>query len=514
VDPRSSLAFTTVAPRTGEAIATYQDASSHEVDVAVAAACAAAPELRRLPPGELAAALERLAEVLDRHTEDLVDRADAETGLGRARLTGEVGRTTGQLRAFAAVLRDGAHLGVVIDPARQEPARADLRRMLVPVGPVGVFGASNFPFAFGVAGGDTAAALAAGCPVVAKAHPSNAGTSELVSELLLEAIADGGLPTGTYTLLQGAGTEVGRALVTHPDLRAVGFTGSLGGGRALFDLAAARPSPIPVYAEMGSINPLWILPSALERRGTAIAEGLAASVTLGSGQFCTKPGVAFVPDDASSRPAADRLVEAVTTALATVELGPLLDTRIRDAFADRAEQLGQLAGVEERTEPTTPPGGGWWTAPRLFVCDLDTWLRHPTLREECFGPAVVLVRTPTERLTEAASTFDGALTASLHSEPEDAELARELSERLVERVGRVVHDGYPTGVAVTWAMHHGGPYPATTSAHHTSVGASAIERFLRPVTFQDAPPELLHPAVRDDNPWRLPRRIDGRLELP
>jgi NADP-dependent aldehyde dehydrogenase len=502
--------FQTAAPRTGDPLHTFHDASADDVAAMVAAAMSAAPRLRELDPGSLAELLEAIAADLDRHTDVLVDRADEETGLGRPRLTGEVGRTSGQLRLFAAVVRDGAHLGVVIDPAVAEPPRPDLRRMRLPIGPVAVFGASNFPFAFGVLGGDTAAALAAGCPVIAKAHPSNAGTSQLVADIVAGTLEELGLPAGAFGLLQGASTDVGGALVTHPDVRAVGFTGSLGGGRALYDLAAGRPSPIPVYAEMGSINPLWVLPTALERRGPAIAAGLTASFTLGAGQFCTKPGVAFVPEGEHT----DAFVEAVAAELEGVELGPLLDERIHSAFATRAEELGRLSGVDQRSPGAgaTPPG--WWTGPRLFVCGFDAWRDLPELREECFGPAIVLVRAPAERLADAATTFDGALTATIHSEPEDEDLARELTGLLTQRVGRLIHDGYPTGVAVTWAMHHGGPYPATTSPLHTSVGASAIERFLRPVTFQDAPPALLPPAVRDDNPWGLPRRVEGRLQLP
>ena len=524
-----SAAFAAHDPRTGEALPeTFVESTAEDVDAAVAAASTATAPLAALTLAERAALIGRIADELDADGDVLIARADLETALGTVRLSGELARTTGQLRAFAGVVRDGAHLGVVIDHAdpTTTPPRPDLRRTMVPLGPVAVFGASNFPLAFGVAGGDTASALAAGCAVVAKAHPSNAGTSALVAAAIARAVAGLGLPAGTFTLLQGASNDVGAALVTHPDITAVGFTGSLRGGRALADLAAARPAPIPVYAEMGSHNPVWVTPAALAARGASIAQALAGSATLGVGQFCTKPSVVFLPvDDA---PAADAFIDTLAAGVTSAPLGPMLDARIRDTFLARRRALTSLSGVED----VTPDGGG--AARRtaggaaggaavapvragVLATDLATWSREPLVREECFGPLVVVVRCSTSDLVDTVATVPGGLTASVWSEPEDADdraLAAALVTRAATRVGRVLHDGVPTGVAVSWAQQHGGPYPATTASGTTSVGMHAIDRFLRPVAYQDLPVALLPVWLRDENPWALPRRVDGRLELP
>jgi NADP-dependent aldehyde dehydrogenase len=510
--------FATHDPRTGDALPdSFVEASADDVDVAVAAASAATAPLAALTLAERAALIGRIADELDADGDVLITRADLETALGTLRLTGELARTTGQLRAFAAAVRDGAHLGVVIDHAdpTTTPPRPDLRRTMVPLGPVAVFGASNFPLAFGVAGGDTASALAAGCAVVAKAHPSNAGTSALVAAAIARAVSGLDLPTGTFTLLQGASNDVGAALVTHPGITAVGFTGSLRGGRALADLAAARPAPIPVYAEMGSHNPVWITPAALAARGASIAQALAGSATLGAGQFCTRPSVVFVPTD--DAPAAEAFVSALAEGVAAAPLGPMLDARIRDAFVARRRGLTALSGVEEVAPSAT---GGATAAPvraGVLATDLATWSREPLVREECFGPLVVVVRCSTAELLSTVATVPGGLTASVWSEPGDAQdraLAAALVSGAATRVGRVLHDGVPTGVAVTWAQQHGGPYPATTASGTTSVGMHAMDRFLRPVAYQDLPDVLLPVWLRDENPWSLPRRVDGRLELP
>jgi NADP-dependent aldehyde dehydrogenase len=518
--------FSAHDPRTGEALPEpFLESTSADVDAAVAAARAATHRLAALSLTERATLLERIADELTADGEALIARSDLETALGTTRLTGELGRTTGQLRAFAGVVRDGAHLGVVIDHAdpTTTPPRPDLRRTMVPLGPVAVFGASNFPLAFGVAGGDTASALAAGCAVVAKAHPSNAGTSALVAAAIARAVTGLGLPAGTFTLLQGAGNEVGGALVTHPDITAVGFTGSLRGGRALADLAAARPEPIPVFAEMGSHNPVWVTPGALAARGAAIAQALAGSATLGVGQFCTKPSVVFLPADDAA--AADAFVGLLAEGVAAAPLGPMLDLRIRDTFTSRRNELTALSGIEDVTPG--PAGGvasgtaeGGTMAPvraGVLQTDLATWSREPLVREECFGPLIVIVRCAASELVGTVATVPGGLTASVWSQPEDAsdrELAAALVSGATARVGRVLHDGVPTGVAVGWAQQHGGPYPATTAAGTTSVGMHAIDRFLRPVAYQDLPVVLLPEWLRDENPWSIPRRVDGRLELP
>ena len=512
--------FTAHDPRTGAPLEpAFVEADAAAVDAAVAAAVAAVPALASATLQERAALLDAVADALEAEGEALVARADLETALGEVRLTGELARTTGQLRAFATAVREGAQLGVVIehaDPAATPP-RPDLRRTMVPVGVVAVFGASNFPLAFGVAGGDTASALAAGCPVVAKAHPSNAGTSAIVAEVIGATLARLGLPAGTFTLLQGAGHEVGAALVTHPDVAAVGFTGSLRGGRALADLAAARPEPIPVFAEMGSHNPVWVTPAALAARGDAIAGALGASATLGVGQFCTKPSVVFLPDDDAA--AADTFVAALTASVAGATLGPMLDARIRDHFTARRAELASLPGITDATAAVDDGTTGDGAAVRagVLVTDLATWRSEPLVREECFGPLVVVVRTPARELVDAVASVPGGLTASIWSEPDDGadrELAAALLTAVTRRVGRVLHDGVPTGVAVGWAQQHGGPYPATTAPSTTSVGMHAMDRFLRPVAYQDVPEALLPVWLTDADPWALPRRVDGRLELP
>ena len=515
-------------PRTGAAVTPpFAEASGADVDAAVARAVEARAALEALDLQERAALLDAVATAIEADGAAIVARADLETALGGTRLDGELARTTGQLRAFAAVVREGAYLGVVIDhaDASATPPRPDLRRTMVPLGPVAVFGASNFPLAFGVAGGDTASALAAGCPVVAKAHPSNAGTSALVAAAIAAAVADAGLPAGVFGLLQGAGHAVGAALVTHPDVTAVGFTGSLRGGRALADLAAARPEPIPVFAEMGSQNPVWITPAALAARGPAIARAIAASATLGTGQFCTKPSVVFLPDQPG---ATDAFVTELADGVASAVLGPMLDARIRDHFTARRAELAAIAGVVDAT-PTDAAGaagsasatdgasGASAVRAGVLVTDLATWRREELIREECFGPLIVVVRCTADALPDTAGTVPGGLTASVWSEPHDPDdqpLAAALVAAASRRVGRVLHDGVPTGVAVSWAQQHGGPYPATTAATSTSVGMHAVDRFLRPVAYQDLPEALLPVWLQDANPWGLPRRVDGRLELP
>ena len=462
--------------------------------------CAATP----LP--ERARLLRTVADALEAARDELVPLADAETGLGVARLGGELTRSRVQFEAFADLVTDGAFVDAVIDLADPDalPApRPDLRRMLVPIGPVAVFAASNFPFAFSVAGGDTASALAAGCPVVVKAHPGHPGLSQRCGEVIAAALAERGAPAGTFAVVYGL--EAGRSLVTHPAIAAVGFTGSIPGGRALFDLAQARPDPIPFYGELGSLNPTVVTPGAVADRGAAVAAAFVASYTLGTGQFCTKPGLLFLP---AGHGLAGPLAEAVGAAT----VGPLLNARIRDGFSRGVSELAATPGVRTLVPGSTVESAGYAASPVLFaVSAADVAERGGALLEECFGPAALVVEyASVEELTAALDAVPGSLTATLHADPEaEADLVRSLLAQVSAKAGRVIWDGWPTGVAVTAAQHHGGPWPASTSVLHTSVGTAAVRRFLRPVAYQNLPDALLPPALRDANPLDLPRRVNG-----
>ena len=460
--------------------------------VAIADACRnaaqAAEAYAALSREDRAGFLERIAEALEGLGDALLETAHAETALPLARLTGERGRTVGQLRMFATLIRTDGWLDVRIeraDPDRKPLPKPDLRRTQVPLGPVAVFGASNFPFAFSVPGGDTASALAAGCPVVAKAHPAHPETSRLAAGAILAAARETGMPEGVFGMVEG-GAEAGRALVLAPEIRAVGFTGSLRAGRALFDLAAGRERPIPVYAEMGSVNPVFAMPGALAERGGALATGYADSLTLGVGQFCTNPGVLV----GLAGEAFDRLLDGVTARLGEVAPGTMLDAGIRDAYA---------AGVGVRREDSRLRRhlAGEGTAPALFSVDAGAFLEDPALREELFGPAAIAVRCrDLDEMRRVADALEGQLTATVQFADADRDAVRALLPSVVRMAGRVVANGFPTGVEVNAAMQHGGPYPATTDARSTSVGTAAILRFVRPVAFQDFPPELLPAALR------------------
>ncbi len=450
--------------------------------------------------------LRAVADTLDAHSDELVRIADEETHLGVQRLEGEVKRTTGQLRLFADVITEGSYLEAVIDHAvpTATPPRPDLRRILHPIGPVAVFSASNFPFAFSVAGGDTSSALAVGCPVIVKAHSGHLRLSERTAELMLDALQRAGAPAGIFALVTGR--EVGQALVADPVIQAVGFTGSVSGGRALFDLAVSRPDPIPFYGELGSINPVVLTSSAVAARSAELAAGLTASFTLGAGQFCTKPGVVFVPAGAGFE-------TAVAEAASEAGGGKLLTDRIAEAFpagiaAIAADPAVAVLAGEVRQENVTEGA----TPVVLGTTATAVALRPETLLEECFGPATLLVSYGSEEeLLEALRAVPGSLTATIHGQP-DEDLSA-LVAVLRQRAGRVLFDGWPTGVAVNWAQHHGGPWPATTSLF-TSVGATATRRFQRPVAYQSAPASVLPEALRDENPLGIPRRVDGRIELP
>ncbi|WP_230424277.1 aldehyde dehydrogenase (NADP(+)) [Streptomyces radicis] len=502
-----------VDPRTGnqrEAVAA--EATAEDVDAAVRAAHATRGALS--DRDTRIALLRAAADELESEGERIIATADAETALGQARLTGELARTTGQLRAFADEVAEGGHLDVIIDHADPStaPPRPDLRRYKIPLGVAAVYSASNFPLAFSVPGGDTASALAAGCPVVVKAHPDHPATSELAGAALRRAAVKAGLPEAVVTVLHGF--EAGVALVEHPLVAAAGFTGSVRGGRALFDAAAARPVPIPFYGELGSLNPVVITEAAATERAEEIGAGLAGSMTLGTGQFCTKPGFVLAP----AGEVGDALLGALAGEVAQAAPGVMLDARMREAFLAGVAERAALDGVSSPVAAAEGAEGGTVAAGFLTV-DADKLAAegpHDLLIEECFGPLTVVVRYATaEQVSAVLSRLPGNLTATVHLGAAEAEGEGEgaaLLAELTPLAGRVLVNGWPTGVAVTHAQHHGGPYPATTSTS-TSVGTTAIERWLRPVTYQNAPAPLLPPELRDDNPLGLPRRVDGRREV-
>jgi NADP-dependent aldehyde dehydrogenase len=476
-------------PRTGESRGQVAvEADTAAVDAAVRAAYATRDALA--DRSSRAALLRAAADGVESRAAELIAAAEAETALGVPRLTGELARVAYQFRFFADIVDDGAFLGVVIDPPDPSavPPRPDLRRWKVPIGTVAVFAASNFPFAFSVPGGDTASALAAGCPVVVKAHPDHPRTSELVAETLRTAAEKTGLPADVLTLIHGY--QAGIDLVRHPLISAVGFTGSIPGGRALFDLAAARPSPIPFYGELGSLNPVLVTERAAETRADEIAAGLVASYTLGQGQFCTKPGLVLVP----AGPAGDELTRSATETASAAASGALLDARMRDHFLAGFAARAAAPGVRTLTAAAAVPTDDTPQAVRAGLLEVDAADLGGDLLEECFGPVTVLVRYRDAADAETVlSHLGGNLTATLHAEAGEPGAAAWLA-RLSRFAGRVIFGGWPTGVAVAPAMTHGGPYPATTSPT-TSVGGTAIDRWLRPVTFQTVPPDLLPPEL-------------------
>jgi NADP-dependent aldehyde dehydrogenase len=486
--------FRSTAPASGEPLEpAYAEATPQEIERAVALADSCVEYLTSVPAAQIAGLLNRIAVEVEALGDALIDRAAKETGLPVARLTGERTRTIGQLRLFAELVRDGSWKGVRRDAAlqdRQPARRPDLRRTLVPIGPVAVWPASNFPLAFSVAGGDTASALAASCPVIVKAHPGHPGTSELTATAVVRAIAANALPAGMFALLQGASPEVSLALIQNPQIAAGAFTGSLAAGRALFDAAARRPVPIPFFAEMGSVNPLVLLPEILEQGGEAIAEGLFQSVTLGFGQLCTCPGLVLAVEG----PALDRFAQALRTRFQAGALGAMLTPSIARSYRSAVERIAGLAGVTTYRNPEFASRDG---VPVLFETTDQTFLANEDLRHEVFGPATILVRcASSKRLLELTKHLEGSLTATIHGTNRDLQANRPLLALLTRKAGRLVFNGFPTGVEVCASMQHGGPYPATTDPRFTSVGSTAIERFARPLTFQDCPPEFLPPELQ------------------
>jgi NADP-dependent aldehyde dehydrogenase len=461
---------------------------------------------------ERASFLERIADEIMALGDDLIRRAHLETGLPEARLTGERARTIGQLRLFAQVAREGSWVDARIDqaiPDRQPAPKPDLRRMLVPIGPVVVFGSSNFPLAFSVAGGDTASALATGNTVIVKAHSGHPGTSELVATAVTRAVKASQLPAGVFSMLHGAGRLIGMQLVRHQFTRAVGFTGSRTAGRALFDAAAARPEPIPVFAEMSSLNPVFILPEALREGASRIADALKSSMTLGVGQFCTKPGLVF----GLQGPALDQFQQDLARSLEQVAPATMLHAGICASYHEGLSRASQLSGVNvlARSQAQADPGKTQAQSVVLRT-NLANFRKHPELTEEVFGPFAVLISAQTmAELEQVARDLEGQLTATVHGTPNDLNNARQLLKLLERRAGRLIINGFPTGVEVCPSMNHGGPYPATTDVRFTSVGTAALYRFVRPVCYQDFPESLLPQDLRNDNPLHLRRIVDGKF---
>ena len=505
-----AASFRAIDPSTGNAIEpAFGAATLVDAERACVLAEQAFDTYRDTSPEQRAAFLEQAAQNILDLGPALIERAMQESGLPQARLEGERGRTVGQLRLFAKVVRDGRWLGAALDSALPErtPPRPDLRLRKIGLGPVVVFGASNFPLAFSVAGGDTASALAAGCPVIVKAHGAHPGTSELVGKAVQAAVASCGLPEGVFSMLHGDGRTIGQALVSHPAIKAVGFTGSRAGGMALVRAAAQRPEPIPVYAEMSSINPMFMLPEALTQGAAKIGAGFVDSLTLGSGQFCTNPGLVIALEGA----ALETFIDAAATALQGKTGATMLTPGIHAAFNDGVGKLSNEAGVEllARGQCGATACAG---QPALFATDAATFLANPALEDEIFGAASLVVRCKDiAQFREIAEHLDGQLTATLFVTEGDREIARSLLPALERKAGRVLVNGFPTGVEVSHAMVHGGPFPATSDSRGTSVGASAIDRFLRPVSYQDLPAWLLPEALRDNNPLNLWRVRDGEL---
>lgn len=495
-----------IDPRTGEPVGPgVPDTTPAELAAVLAAAADAARAFGATTPTARAGLLRALAQRLEDATAELVDLAGQETGLPEGRLTGEVARTAYQLRLFAEVVEDGAYLEAMLDTPdpTTTPPRPELRRMLEPLGPVLVFAASNFPFAFSVLGGDTASALAAGCPVVLKAHGSHPGLSARTGQLASEVVREHHLPAGVFAVVHGV--AAGAAAIVDPRITACGFTGSTAGGRALFDLAAGRPDPIPFYGELGSVNPVVVTPDAVAHRGPEIVAGYVGSFTLGTGQFCTKPGLLFLPRSHG-------LDAVLAEQVAAVDAAPMLDARIRDRYEAGASGLAAHPGVRSLGAGAGGGSTGAWGTARLFSTDTAAVAADPqTLTAECFGPASIIVEYDTaEDLLAALIHVEGSLTATIHAEDDDAFPLATVVAVLRERAGRLIWNGWPTGVAVAWAMQHGGPWPSSTSAGHTSVGTTAIRRWLRPVSYQGVPSRLLPPPLQDGNPWAVPRRLDGR----
>jgi 2,5-dioxopentanoate dehydrogenase len=497
-------------PRTGKLLPPeFLPATPAEIEAAVKLSHEAFASYGHLPGREKARFLRAIAANIESIADEVIARAEQETALPKARLQGETARTCHQLRLFAQVVEEGSWINARIDradPERKPLPRPDLRSLLRPLGPAVVFAPSNFPLAFSVAGGDTASALAAGNPVIVKAHSAHPGTSEMVGQVIASSVKECGLPPGTFALLFGSGSVVGSALVEHPSVKAVAFTGSLNAGRALMQLAAARPEPIPCYMEMSSTNPFIVLPEALHTRAAQIAEGLFGSFTLGVGQFCTKPGLAFLPRNAD----ADALVAGLMERVEQASAAPMLTEGIYKSYKSLVAERQQAGGVALLAQAGPEAAGSVNAPPVLFEVSGSELLREPKLTEEIFGPSALVIRyKDREELLGLAQSLEGQLTATLHGTEADIAAFADLVAILERKAGRLIVNGFPTGVEVCHAMVHGGPYPATSDSRTTSVGTQAIYRFARPVCYQDFPQAALPAELKNENPLGILRLVNG-----
>ena len=505
---KTGKTFRAFDPVTGETVGPdFYSASLDELEDAAELARQAKLPFGNTAGRERARFLRLIADNIESLGDKLLNRASLESGLSYQRFAGERARTCMQLRMFADLLVEGSWVGARIDhaiPDRQPVPKPDVRSMYRPIGPVAVFCASNFPLAYSVAGGDTASALAAGCPVIVNAHTAHPGTAELTGLAVSKAAKESGMPDGVFSLLFSADLEIGQALVRHSSIKAVGFTGSRRGGRALMDIAAARPEPIPVYAEMSSVNPTFLLPNAVSFRGDELAAKLHESVTNGAGQFCTKPGLVFLPADASSDEFASRFTGLVTG----TEQAPLLTSGIRDAYRTMSEQrLNQVDGYMANTEKDLD---GFRVNPSVFQVSAAKFLGTRDLNDEIFGPTTLLIRSDDhEELLEIARSLEGQLTASVHGTEQDLLEYGDLIEILETKAGRLIFNGFSTGVEVCPSMVHGGPYPATSDSRSTAVGTRAITRFSRLVCFQNFPDDSLPDELKESNPLGIHRMVDG-----
>jgi len=508
INKASVVVLQSVNPITQSALPeSFEIATVAEINAAVASAMEAWKIYKNTSGKQKAEFLRSIADEIEALGDTLVHRAMAESGLPEGRIKGERGRTCNQLRLFATLVEEGSWVNAIIDeamPDRQPMPRVDIRKISVALGPVAVFTASNFPLAFSTAGGDTASALAAGCPVIVKSHPSHLGTNDLVAQAILSAIEKCNLPKGVFASLNG-GIKTGQLLVQHPLVKAVGFTGSYRGGKALFDLANSRPEPIPVYAEMGSNNPIFILEEKLTADYSTLATTIASSVNLGAGQFCTNPGILVIPKSKATAP----FLEKLKTAFSELQSATMLNEGIYKAYNNGKKHCFNAEGVSVLFESQNG-NGEWKGEPAVATVSGNDFLANKNLQEEVFGPFTLAVICENEsEFRTVSNSLQGQLTATVMATNEELEKSADLIDILTQKAGRVIFNGVPTGVEVCYAMHHGGPFPSTSNSMYTSVGTDAIQRFVRPVTFQSMPDALLPDALKYDNPLNIWRTVNG-----